>query len=227
MSDTPEQDTPKSVQAGTVDPKPVDNQALKRELIDFVKLVAWFLVIFLALRAYVIEGYEVQGESMEPNLQNKQRILVLKLPHIMSQFSLFSGIEAIEQGDIVVFDSPDSPRKRYVKRVIAVGPDGAKGGTVDAESHDLSTDPSRTVRVLYDHGKVYVDNHLLDEAYLPPAAKDSNVTHELRLGPGEVYVLGDNRKRSKDSRSFNAIDDDTVIGKAVLRFWPLSEFSFL
>ena len=53
------------------------------------------------------------------------------------------------------------------------------------------------------------------------------MTQELWLGPGEVYVLGDNRRLSKDSRSFNAINDDTVIGKAVLRFWPLSKFSFL
>jgi len=210
-----------------VNPKLGDKQELKSELLDFVKLVAWFLIIFLALRAYVIEGYEVQGESMEPNLQNKERILVLKLPHILSQFSLFSGIDAIEQGDIVVFDSPDSPRKRYVKRVIAIGPDGIKGGTVDAGSEDTPNATSRGIRVQYQLGKVYVDNHLLDESYLPPEAKQSGVEQELWLGPGEVYVLGDNRHLSKDSRSFKAINDDTVIGKAVLRFWPLSKFSFL
>ena len=223
MNDIPE----KSAAEPAANLKPGDKQELKSELIDFVKLVVWFLIIFLALRAYVIEGYEVQGESMEPNLRNKERILVLKLPHILSQFSLFSGIKAIEQGDIVVFDSPDSPRKRYVKRVIAIGPDGPKGGTVDAGSEDTPAAPSRAVRVQYEFGKVYVDNHLLDESYLPPEAKQSAVTQELWLGPGEVYVLGDNRRLSKDSRSFNAINDDTVIGKAVLRFWPLSKFSFL
>lgn len=223
MNDIPEKNPP----APTANLKPGDKQELKSELIDFIKLVVWFLIIFLALRAYVIEGYEVQGESMEPNLRNKERILVLKLPHILSQFSLFSGIKAIEQGDIVVFDSPDAPRKRYVKRVIAVGPDGIKGGTVDAGSEDTPTATSGRVRVQYELGKVYVDNHLLDESYLPPEAKLSAVTQELWLGPGEVYVLGDNRHLSKDSRSFNAINDDTVIGKAVLRFWPLSKFSFL
>lgn len=196
-------------------------QNLKREIIDFVKLVVWFLVIFLSLKMFVLEGYEVQGQSMEPNLQTNERILVFKLPHQLSQFGLFGSFEPFEQGDIVVFNSPDVREKRYVKRVIAVGPRPASG-TVQAgsESDDV-------VHVEFDRGEVYVDNHIVPQDYLDESNKKSPDYRQLDLAPGQYYVLGDNRRVSKDSRSFNAIEGDEVIGRAVLRFWPPSKISLI
>lgn len=205
-----------------------DRQELKREVLDFIKLVVWFLIIFLGLRSFVIEGYEVQGESMEPTLSNNERILVLKLPHQLSQWSLFSGIDAIEPGDIVVFNSPDVADKRYVKRVIAMGPAGDSGGrTVGAEGRDDSPAPSNAIAVVFERGEVFVNNRKIEEDYLSPALRPSEEHQELLLGPAEYYVLGDNRNVSKDSRSFNAITDGAIIGKAVIRFWPPSEISLL
>ncbi|MEX2016679.1 MAG: signal peptidase I, partial [Candidatus Hydrogenedentales bacterium] len=198
---------------------------LKREILDFVKLIVWFLIIFLGLRTYVIEGYEVQGPSMTPTLENNERILVLKLPHILSQYSLFSGMNPIESGDIVVFDSPDAAKKRYVKRVIGVGPDAPDRGTVAATSE--SADPPNTVPIVFDRGEVYVNNVKVEEDYLTEEARRSADTDKLELEPGQYYVLGDNRRVSKDSRSFHAIDDDQIIGKAVLRFWPPNKISLL
>lgn len=203
-------------------PEPSEKHELRREILDFLKLVAWFLIIFLGLRAYVIEGYEVQGESMEPTLTNNERILVLKLPHELSKFSLFSGIDAIEPGDIVVFDSPDNSGKRYVKRVIALGPKADAGQTAQA-----ATDPKPKVLVTYDRGDIYVNNRRVEEDYLSENARTTHERQELALGAGEYYVLGDNRVVSKDSRSFDAIHDNAVIGKAVLRFWPPSKISFI
>ncbi len=203
-----------------------DRQTLQREIIDFVKLVVWFLIIFLALRTYVIEGYEVQGDSMNPNLVNNERILVLKLPHILSKSGFFGGVEGVAPGDIVVFDSPDAANKRYVKRVIAKGPKGTSTKTVDAESMDSQTS-SDGVHVQFNRGKVYVDNHLYEEAYLSDEARISFDIQMLTLGPGEYYVLGDNRPVSKDSRSFKAIDDDRIIGKAIIRFWPPSRIGLI
>lgn len=202
-----------------------DRQELKREVIDFVKLVVWFLVIFLALRTYVIEGYEVQGPSMEPTLQNNERILVLKLPHILSQWGLFASWKAIDSGDIVVFDSPDTANKRYVKRVVARGAPGRVSNTAVAESEGGESKDG--VKVVFDLGKVYVDGILVEEDYLRDEAKVSNDRRELLLEPGEYYVLGDNRRVSKDSRSFKAIDDDMIIGRAFLRFWPPRKIALL
>ena len=218
-----EQKTPSP--AGTQSPP--DKQELKREILDFVKLVVWFLIIFLGLRQYVIEGYEVQGESMEPTLSNNERILVFKLPHELSKLSLFRGIDAIHPGDIIVFESPDNTDKRYVKRVIAMGPKKRSGRTVGAQGPEGAGDSVDEVLVTFERGEVFVNNHKLEETYIAPGARRSDGYQSLKLGPGEYYVLGDNRNVSKDSRSFDAIVDGTIIGKAVIRFWPPSEISLL
>lgn len=222
MDATPE-NTPPSGSDGVAPTSGQDKQEIKREILDFVKLVAWFLVIFLGLRTYVIEGYEVQGPSMLPTLENNQRILVFKLPHKLSSWGLLGDLAVIKPGDIVVFESPDAPGKRYVKRVIAAGPKATDRNTVDAEAG--GGDAKGGVPVRFDHGKVYVNNHILEEAYLTERARNSHDTQDLVLGAGELYVLGDNRGVSKDSRSFNAIHDEKIIGKAVFRFWPLNRIN--
>lgn len=217
--------TPGAPAENTQPAEPQEKNELRREITDFVKLVAWFLVIFLGLRAFVIEGYEVQGESMDPTLVNNERILVFKLPHKLSQIGLLSNLKAIHSNDIVVFDSPDGSGKRYVKRVIATGPK-AQRRTASAASTDAAN-ASAPVQVIYDHGDVFVNNRKVEQDYLTDFARTSPGHQEVSLGPGEYYVLGDNRPVSKDSRSFEAIDDEAIIGTAVIRFWPLSKISLI
>lgn len=196
-------------------------QNLKREIFDFAKLVVWFLIIFLGLKFFVVEGYEVQGNSMEPNLSTNDRILVFKLPHRLSTIGIFSSLNAFDEGDVIVFKSPDTQDKRYVKRIIGFGPK-AESGTVSA-----GTGNTDTIHVEFNRGKVFVNNHIVEEEYLAERNKTSPDRHELDLGPNEYYVLGDNREVSKDSRSFDAIEDEAIIGRAVLRFWPLRKFSLI
>ena len=206
---------------------PEDKHELRREITDFIKLVAWFLVIFLGLRYFVIEGYEVQGESMHPTLANNERILVLKLPHQLSRLGLFHGYNAIRPNDIVVFDSPDGSGKRYVKRVIAEGPAGGAARVANAAQSTEAPDPASRVLVTFNDGEVFVNNLKVNQDYLTGDARINPGHQELALGPGDYYVLGDNRPVSKDSRSFNAIHDEAIIGKAVLRFWPPSKISLI
>lgn len=195
-------------------------QEVKREVFEFAKMVLWFLLLFFGLRAYVVEGYEIQGPSMQPTLADRERILVLKLP-------LQLGMDAISPGDIVVFQSPEDPSKRYVKRVLAEGPAGRRRATADAQTHGGGYHVPQT-KVLIDHGQVYVDNSLVPENYLQPSMKDPNESYdEVGVAPGQYYVLGDNRPKSKDSRIFGPVNEDAIIGKAVLRFWPPSRFGFI
>ena len=75
---------------------------------------------------------------------------------------------------------------------------------------------------------VYVDNVLKDEWYLSEDIRDRFHAEDFeQLEPGEFYVMGDNRPVSKDSRAFRAVQDDEIIGRAVLRFWPPSRISIL
>jgi len=205
------------------DPSESSRQEVRREVVEFVKMVVWFLVLFLVLKTYVIEGYEVQGPSMEPTLHDRERILVFKLPHLMSEFSLFSWIHPFHPGDIVVFDSPDDYNKRYVKRVIALGPQPSPN-TVAAGAQNA---PDDSVSFEIDDGKIYVNHSLVKEPYLPPNVDFGRDNEHTVIHAGQMFVMGDNRGVSKDSRTFGPIEDNKIIGRAVLRFWPLSRFGFL
>ena len=197
----------------------------KREFLELIKLAVIFLVLFWILKTFIIEGYEVQGESMAPTLNDRERILVFKLPHELSRLPFFSGMKPFRDTDIIVFDGEG--HKRYVKRVVAHNP-RVRGKTVDAQGHEDAADAERLVKVEFDHGIVRVNNWQIDESgYLPPDALTARDTDLCLLQPGEYYVLGDHRRLSKDSRSFRAISDEQIVGRAVLRFWPLSKFGLL
>lgn len=108
-------------------------------------------------------------------------------------------------GDIVVFLPPNGESKDYIKRVIAVG-----GQTIAIKD-----------------GKVYVDGKPLNEPYLSPELYDSGSMDELKVPEGHVFVMGDNRPNSLDSRVFGPVPVSTIIGKAVLIYWPPSRIRLL
>lgn len=197
---------------------------IRREIFDFLKMVVYFLLLFICLRFFVVEGYEVQGPSMEPTLQNGDRILVFKLPHKLSQAGLFSFLSPIHDNDIVVFESIDDASKRYVKRVIATGPKGTRAVRA-AQPDEMQAENAVSVRI--ERGVVYVNNQRIEETYLPAESRFRSSARTTYLQENEFYVMGDNRDVSKDSRSFGAIGNHDIIGKAVLRFWPVSRASWI
>lgn len=111
--------------------------------------------------------------------------------------SKLSALDTVEPGDIVVFERD---RKRLIKRVIAVG-----GDWVEIKQ-----------------GRVYVN----DEPRLEPyALRDSYTARRMRVPSGHLFVLGDHRKSSSDSRSWGFVREDALLGKAMFRFYPISEWT--
>lgn len=200
-------------------------QDAKREFIELIRLVVVFLFIFWVTKSFVVEGYEVQGESMTPTLMDRDRIFVFKLPQTLHRLSLFGRFKPFHEGDIVVLEGVGN--KRLVKRLIAYNP-RQDSQTVVAQPMGDEVASGDVVKVEYDKGVVRINNWQIDEsAYLPDDERTSRSKDLCLLQPGEIYVLGDHRQVSKDSRSFHAVKDSQVVGKAVFRFWPLSKFGFL
>lgn len=197
--------------------------ALKREAFDFIKLIVLVLVLVILTKTLLIESCPVHGPSMYPTLAEDERILVWKLPAIVSRMPLIGGFDPVAPGDLVVFESDDEANKRYVKRLIAAGPRIPRN-VVNAHSNDPG---QGIIAVEYEQGRVFVNNHLVDEPYLSREEKRSAIQARAELRTDEYYVLGDHRSVSKDSRRFGPIRKDQVVGKAVLRFWPLSKFGLL
>jgi signal peptidase I len=189
------------------------------ELRQFFRLTICILIGIVAIRALVLESCPVLGPSMSPTLEEGERILVLKLPVLLARLGLPGFHQPFATGDLIVFQGDDG--RRYVKRVIAAG------GNADAAAVHARGDAPQGTQVRYENGAVFVDNRRIEEPYLTPEQQPPAQVHELTLDPGEYYVLGDNRRLSRDSRAFNAVPAAQVIGRPVLRFWPLSRFGTL
>ena len=156
-----------------------------------------------AVKLFVIDIYEVPTGSMSPTISVSDRIVAEKI-------TVHFG--SVEPGDIVTFYDPLGNDRTLVKRVIAVA-----GQTVDLRE-----------------GFVYVDNVKLDEPYtlgrpsmplVPYSGR--NVSYPYTVPEGHIWVMGDNRTDSADSRYFGSVELDLVIGKAVIVLWPPQHFGKL
>jgi signal peptidase I len=110
-------------------------------------------------------------------------------------------LEPIERGDIVVFRYPRDPSKSFIKRVVALAGD----------------------RIRIDNGRVFVNDHMLQEEYVPRAYEDERSYPATVVPPNSYFVLGDHRSLSNDSRDFGAVDQSYIYGKAVFGYWPVDK----
>ena len=183
------------------------DEDLEESLSTWRTAVGWILTVGLAIalsliiRAFVAHAFHVESGSMEPTLAPSDRILVNKLSSNPSR------------GDLVVFGRPDGD---LVKRVVAL-----EGETV----------------YIFDDGVVGIDDSYLEEPYLSAGtgtfvraaipncdpAEPLERAAACAVPEGHVFVLGDNRSVSFDSRSFGPVPRDDLIGIATFQFWPLGD----
>ena len=164
-----------------------------KELYEWVQALVSSVLVVVMIFTFVIRLIGVDGHSMLPTLQHGDRLLVLN--------SALCG--EYEYGDIVIVRKDTFMRQPIVKRVIAT-----EGQTVDI---DFGT------------GSVWVDGQLLDEPYINELTfTDEGLNFPVTLGEGEVFVMGDNRNASDDSRnpSLGPVDERYIIGKAVILAFP-------
>ena len=173
---------------------------ISKEILEWVISISLAFAIAFLLRSYAFTLVEVRGASMENTLGDKDRLFVNRLMYHP------------KNGDIVVLKPPHGA-ELYIKRVIAIG-----GQKIDID---------------YDKNQVYIDGALLEEPYL----KEKNLVKDPRydipipttIPEGSVFVMGDNRNNSRDSRysDVGIIENGKILGKAVLRVWPFGKFGNL
>lgn len=190
---------------------------------ELVVLVTIAAVIALVLRALVAQAFSIPSTSMAPQLSVGDRVVVSKLAYRLHE---------PRRGDIVVFDCPESAGCSMAEEEPL--PERALHGLLEAVGlRQPSTEDyiKRVVAVAGERvegrgGAVHVDGQRLVEPYLPPSTVTTDFD-PVTVPPGRLFVMGDNRENSSDSRIFGAIEDDTVIGRATLLVWPPPRAAFL
>lgn len=180
-------------------------------IVEWVVLIASALVIALLIKTFLFQAFYIPSESMKPTLNIGDRVLVNKLSY---------RVHDVNRGDIVVFETPPKEKdangkiKDLVKRVI-----GLPGETL--ETHN---------------GIVFVNGRQLEEPYLRNGVKTCALNspagtcgdlQATTIPSNDVFVMGDNRTASKDSRSFGAITESSIVGRVFVRIWPVTDLGFL
>ncbi len=170
----------------------------KNEVWEWIKALAVAIALAFFIRTFLFAPFIVEGQSMESTLHNEEKLVVNKAIYYLQE---------PKRGDIIVFHAEAT--RDYIKRVI-----GVAGDTVEVKND-----------VLYINGKQ------VDEPYLAKnreKIKGQNIPLTEDFGPivippGHIFVMGDNRLNSHDSRAIGPVDLKTVVGRAEFVFWPFSQ----
>lgn len=172
-----------------------------KKYLKWIRTVLLALLLAFVFRSYLFASYVVDGESMEPTLYDGNLLMVNKAVYDWSE---------IDRQQVIVFHANEE--EDYVKRVI-----GIPGDEIEFKNDQL-----------------YVNGVLLDESYLDdlrpndglPFTEDftlEEATGSATVPEGHLFVMGDNRRDSLDSRYFGFVPEDTVVGKVDIRYWPFSQ----
>lgn len=179
-----------------------DQPSFLRDTLFFLwetfRVVIISLLIIIPVRYFLVQPFFVKGASMENTFHDGEYILIDEISY---------RFKDPERGDITVFRYPNDPDQFFIKRVVGL-------------PNELVEVKNNRVRIFNEQNPEGV---LLKESYL----SDHQVTLGdvmLKLGSDEYFVMGDNRLRSSDSRSWGALRRDLITGRVFFRAWPLNKF---
>jgi signal peptidase I len=175
---------------------------------EYLEAALWALVLTAVLRAFVIQAFRIPSESMRDTLLVGDFLFVNKFeygPKIPFTHVRLPGLHAPRRGDVIVFQFPQDPSKDFIKRCVAVG-----GETVEIKEK-----------------QVYVNGRRIDEPYVrhtDPNIRPAGFDFRDNFGPftvpkGEMFMMGDNRDNSNDSRYWGTLPMDLVKGRAMFLYW--------
>ena len=180
---------------------------------EYFETIVIAVVLALFMRTFVVQAFKIPTGSMEPNLLVGDHLLVNKFvfaPTLSSVERALLPVTDIRRGDIVVFKYPVDPERDFIKRVI-----GLSGETIELREH-----------------RIHVNGQAIEEPYAhylprPAGAASREITSgdvRERYGPvvvpaGSVFVMGDNRDNSEDSRYWGFLPKENIKGKALMIYW--------
>lgn len=210
-----------------VETAPKKKKSVGREIFEWAYSIVIAIIIAFLIKGFLFDIVRVDGPSMSPTLVHNDRLIITKL-----------GYEP-KQGDIVILDSNYSDREEYYDAMAtAEGKEALSEFRKIKESFSLPSSLNKIYyvkRVIATEGQtvdlidgaVYVDGKKLDEPYYTGetySSPDSSTIYPFTVSEGCVFVMGDNRGNSKDSRSseLGEVDEDAILGKSQIRIWPLN-----
>lgn len=184
---------------------------LSNEWVSIGLFIAGIAIAYFFIQAFLLRTYQVDGQSMETTLQNNDRLVINKIPRTLARLTGHAYIP--HRGDIIVFNQAglgfgSDKEKQLIKRVVGlpgervVVKDGAL--TIYDPAHPDGYEPDKT-------GLYHIDSLV------------TVGSADFTLKPGQIFVSGDNRGNSEDSRYFGPVESSKIVGKLVLRIFPLGK----
>lgn len=171
----------------------------KKDILDFIKYIVIAILIVIPVRMFIAQPFIVSGESMFSTFLDGDYLIIDEISYHLGQ---------PHRGDVVVFKYPLDPTRFFIKRIIGL------------PNEDI-TIKDGVITII---NKENPDGFVLDEPYLKQDFKDN---FDFKTGDKEYFAMGDNRARSSDSRSWGALPEDLIIGRAFVRLLPLNSISYL
>ena len=187
----------------------------KSKLREYVEAILLAIVIAFFIRTFVIQAYKIPSGSMKPTLLIGDHILVskfnygVKLPFVRSTLI---PVGSPRRGDIVVFIYPEDRSKDFIKRLV-----GLPGDTVEVRDKQILL-----------NGQPWKETHGVhsDSLVIPGAVQPRDNFGPVKVPEGSLFVMGDNRDESYDSRFWGFVDMKDVLGKALIIYWSWNQEDF-